>query len=383
MDPITVAQQADALARAWSPPTAPSSWRLTAAMFATLRDDPELLALTTEIPAERLPPLLFSAATTLLVRQLEPEPRRSSYPIAGAPQPELAPNFAREYRAFCLEHRDELRECCDEHRYQMSEPGRCAHLLPGLALAAGSRDVALVDLGTGAGFALALDRYRYLYRHADGTATTVGDAAASVTIETEVRGSYRPPLPSAPPRIVSRVGIDAEPVDLGNPSVRAWLAACTPPEATALTRFERAADVVLAHPVSIQRGDAVDALLGLIADLPADALVCLIDAYVHVFFTPEQLARFGQLVAESGRDRDLDWLSLDPLVPLGPHARRAVVDVDVPNPILQRGRNGGVFGVLGRRSFRDGRSRDSLLALGHPGGAWLEWLSDTSPDARR
>jgi hypothetical protein len=61
-------------------------------------------------------------------------------------------------------------------------------------------------------------------------------------------------------------------------------------------------------------------------------------------------------------------------VPLGPSARRSVVDVAVPEAILQRGRDGGVFGVLGRRAFRDGRTQASLLALGHPGGAWLEWL---------
>ncbi len=345
-------------------------------MFATLRDEPELLELTTEIPADRLPPLLFSAATTFLVRRLEPEPLVRSYPVAGAAQPPLASSFASEYRTFCLEHRRELSELCAVHRYQMSEPGRCAHLLPALALAAGSRPVALVDLGTGAGFALQLDRYRYLYRHADGTHSTVGDDAAPVTIETEVRGSRRPPVPAHPPRIVARVGVDAEPVDLGDATVRAWLAACAPPEAGAVTRFERAADVVLAHPVAVRRGDAVEALPGLIADLPTDALVCLLDAYVHVFLEPEQLARFAALVAEAGRERDLDWLSLDPLVPLGPTARRAVVDVEVPEAILQRGRDGGVFGVLGRRAIRDGLSRSSLLALGHPGGAWLEWLSD-------
>jgi hypothetical protein len=328
-----------------------------------------------EIPDERLPPLLFSAATTLLVRRLRPEPLWRSYPVAGAPQPRLLPSFARDYRAFCLEHRDGLRELCAVHRYQMSEPGRCAHLLPGLALAAESRDVALIDLGTGAGFALQLDRYRYVYRHGDGRRALVGDAAASVVIETEVRGSRPLPLPSAPPRIVARVGVDAEPVDLGDPTVRAWLAACAPPEASALTRFERAADVVLAHPAAVRQSDAVDALLGAIADLPADALICVLDAYVHVFFEPEQLAVFEALVAEAGRDRDLDWLSLDPLVPLGSSPKRAVMnDVQVPASILQRARDGGVFGVLSHRAFREGRSHSSLLALGHPGGAWLEWL---------
>lgn len=377
MDLTSASQQADALARAWSPPGAPSSWGLTAAIFAALRDEPELLELMAEIPEERLPPLLLSAATTLLVLQLRPEPLWRSYPIADAPQPPLSPSFARDYRDFCLGHRQELRELCATHRYQMSEPGRCAHLLPGLALAAGSRDVALVDLGTGAGFALQLDRYRYVYQHADGTSTTVGDEAAPLTIETELRGFHRPPIASTPPHIVARVGVDAEPVDLGDPTVRAWLSACVPPETGAVTRFERAVDVVLSRPVEVRQADAIDALPGLIAELPADALVCVVDAYVHVFFGPEQLRRFFQILLEVGHERDLDWLSLDPLVPLGPHPQRSVVDVDVPSAILQRGREGGVFGVLGRRAFRDGHARGSLLALGHPGGAWLEWIYDT------
>ena len=52
-----------------------------------------------------------------------------------------------------------------------------------------------------------------------------------------------------------------------------------------------------------------------------------------------------------------------------------MIGIDVPPAIAERGRSGGVFGVLGRVSVRDGRSERSLLALGHPGGAWLEWLA--------
>ena len=100
-----------------------------------------------------------------------------------------------------------------------------------------------------------------------------------------------------------------------------------------------------------------------------------LDAYVHVFFTPDELVRFGELVTQAGRERDLEWLSLDPLVPLGPGARRSVIGIDVRPAIVERNRTGGVFGVLGRLSARDGQAERSLLALGHPGGAWLEWLA--------
>jgi len=118
----------------------------------------------------------------------------------------------------------------------------------------------------------------------------------------------------------------------------------------------------------------VQGLPELTAGLPDDALICLLDAYIHAFFEPAQLARFTRLVAELGRERGLDWVSLDPLVPLGPHVRAGVIGVDAPRSILERSRAGGVFRLLSRLAYRDGRSERSLLALGHPSGAWLEWL---------
>jgi hypothetical protein len=377
-DPGAVAAQADLLARAWSPPGAPPSGRLTAAIFATLRSDPELLGLAAEIPAERLPPLLFSAAARYLVRELAPDPLRRSYPVPGRPQPPLHPRFARDFRDFCLDHRDALRELFATRSYRMTEVARCAHVLPALASAAGAREVALVDVGAGAGFALHLDRFRYVYRDEHGMERSVGDPTAQLTIETAVRGGRWPPLPAHPPRVVARLGVDAEPVALVDPDVRRWLAACVPPEAGAVTRFERAADIALAEPATIVRADAADALADLVAELPRDALVCLLDVHVHVQLAPAQLARFAALIAGAGRVRDLDWLSLDPFVPLGPHARRTVIGIDVPAAIVERSRYGGAFGVLGHLALREGRARPALVALWHPGGAWLEWIGSAA-----
>ena len=65
------------------------------------------------------------------------------------------------------------------------------------------------------------------------------------------------------------------------------------------------------------RGSLVDALPAVVAELPPDALVCLVDTYVHVFLPPAELARFDEL-GVLGLGRDVDWVSVDPLVPLGP-----------------------------------------------------------------
>src|SRR5215207_7102282 len=101
-----VREQAAQLATAWSGTGAPSSWSLTAALFATLRDDPDLLALAARIDPDRLPALLFAAAVMALLDRDRSQPLARVLPVPGKQQPPLPPDFAAELRAFCLEHGD-------------------------------------------------------------------------------------------------------------------------------------------------------------------------------------------------------------------------------------------------------------------------------------
>ncbi len=374
-DPRVVADQAGLVATAWSAPQAPASWKLTAAQFATLRDDAELLAIAAEIEPDRLPPLLFSAAATSLVLEYGPQPLREWFPRVGRPQPPLGSGFCDEYRSFCLDHRDRLGELCAIHRYQMNEVGRCAHLLPALAPAiAADRQLALVDIGTGAGLALHLDRYRYVFRGPGDQEVVVGDPRSEVVIDTELRGGQSVPIAPDLPRVAERIGIDVEPLDVGDVAVRRWLEACLPQEVGAVTRFHHAARLALSHPGRLVRGDAFAVLPDVLASIPDDRLVCLTDSYVHVFFSKADLIRFRELVDGAGAERDLDWISLDPLVPMGGGATRSVIGIQAPRELIERNRAEGVFGVLAAVSYREGSRTSGLLAAAHPGGAWLEWL---------
>ncbi|MFZ0091381.1 MAG: DUF2332 domain-containing protein [Solirubrobacteraceae bacterium] len=374
-DPDVVADQAALVAAAWSPADAPESWQLTAAQFTTLGDDRELLAIAAEIEPDRLPPLLFSAAATFLVLESDREPLRDWFPRVGEPQRPLGAGFRDAYRDFCLDRRDRLLELCATHRYQMNEVGRCAHVLPAMAPAiAADREMALVDVGTGAGLALHLDRYRYQFRHPDGRVTTVGDPESRVEISTELRGAQPLPIPSRLPCVSERIGIDVEPLELQDADVRAWIAACLPQEIGAVTRFHHAVEVAMSHDSRLVRGDACTALPAALASIPEDRLVCLVDTFVHVFFPDAELRRFRELVEDLGTRRDLDWISLDPLIPMGHAATSSVIGVAPPADVVERNRVGGVFGVLGVISYRDGARSARLLAIAHPGAAWVQGL---------
>jgi len=365
-DRARVREQALGIAAGWSPADAPASWELTAELFRAIATEPDLLAIAARVPPDRLPPLLLSAAVRYLVTRLRPEPLAGYFPTPGSGQPPLDDGFRTALVAFVREHAGELAQLCAEHRYQMNEVARSADVLAVLGRLDPQRPIALVDLGTGAGLGLQLDRYRY--RFGD---RTLGDPDAALTITPELRG--RPaPLPARMPTIAARLGVDVEPLDLGDHRVREWLAACIPPETTAVDRFAAATEVARAHPADLVRAEVVDDVVGLCARMPEDALLVLVDTYVHVFLTDEQRARFRRQLTELGRD--LVWISVDPLVPLGPGGTESVQYLPVPPRALEASR-AGVTGVVGQLSVsRDGTAEGEVLGLAHPGGAWIEWL---------
>jgi len=371
-DRALVADQARAVAAAWSPADAPPSWWLTAELLTAIAEDDVLLDLAVEVPTERLPALLLSAAIARRVAETG-RPPAAYFPHPGGPQPPRDDGFRPALRAFARAEQETLRRLCRQHRYQMNEVGRSLDVLPALMTVDDPRPLALVDLGTGAGLGLHLDRYGYTYRLPSGDRLVVGDGA-SVSLSCDVRAG-RPPVGDALPRIGSRVGVDSEPLDLSDPATAGWLAACVPPEAGAVTRFADAAAVARALPAPTIRGDLVDVLPEIVASVPGDQLLCLVDTYVHVFLPPAELARFDALVDRIGRERDVEWISVDPLVPLGPHATTTVQGLPVPQHWLADNADGGVFGVIGRVSVRAGRRAGTVLGRAHPGSAWLEWTA--------
>jgi hypothetical protein len=362
--------QAQEVAAGWAPPDAPESWQLTAALFGVIAAHEALLQRLAELPSDRLPALLASAAVSFLVRRDRPMPLAGYFPEPGGPQPGFDAGFFPAARSFVSARLDDVSDICRERRYQMNEVARCAQIALGIAASASPEaPVALVDLGTGAGLGLQLDRYRYLV----GTRSS-GPRAAALTLSCEARGSHLLPRAGLPP-ITERAGIDVSPIDLEDGAARAWLQACAPPEASTLARLDAAVETARRHPVNVIPGDVVDVLPGVLDSLPAGREVIVTDAYLAVFLPPERRARLVGILAAAGRGRRVTWLSLDPLVPLGPSGRDSVQGLALPAQLVRDYQRHGVFAALGARTFDHGTESGRLLARAHPSGQWIEWLS--------
>lgn len=363
--------QALEVAAGWSPPDAPDSWQLTAALFRAIAAHEELLGRLEVLPPDRLPALLASAAISFLVRRDRPVPLAGYFPEPGAPQPRFDAGFYPAASAFFSARLDDIAAICDGRRYQMNEVARCTQIALGIAATAASRadPIGLVDLGTGAGLGLQLDRYRYLL----GTRAS-GFPAAGLSLSCDVRGPYQPPRAELPP-IADRVGIDFNPIDVRDRAATSWLESCAPPEASALARLAAAIEISRQNPVRLVAGDVMEALPAVLDRFPPGRRVVVVDAYMAVFLPPGQRARLAGIMARAGRRRPVTWLSLDPLVPLGPLGHDSVQGLALPASLIRDYQQHGVFAVLAARTFDGDADHGRLLARAHPSGQWVEWLS--------
>jgi len=309
-------------------------------------------------PTQRHPGLLLSALHDRVLAHPEEALARWYPSVTGRPTPAEDPGPA--LRTFFAAHALEIRELVATRRTQTNDPLRCAPLVFAFATVQEEvgRPLGVVELGASAGLLLLLDRYHYEYPGVG----SVGDPRSPVRLVSEPRGSARPPLPARLPEIGSRVGIDLAPVDPRDARETRWLLACILADRLdRVERFRGALALARRDPPRLVRGDFTIRLPEVVAGVPEDQQVCILDSYSLVYLTPEQRAAFAATIAELGRRRDLDWISserpgtipglLEPVPPEDPYAT-----------------------FVAWTAFRDGRRRDRVLARAHTHGAWIEWL---------
>jgi hypothetical protein len=258
-------------------------------------------------PTQRRATLYFAAIHQLVLQGARGDlaafyPDVTETPARGDPVPAL--------RAFLADHARELEALYATRNTQTNEVGRSAFLLPmfGRAAARAQRPLAMIEAGASAGLNLLFDRYFYDY----GAAGSAGDPSSPVRLAPEIHGDVLPPVPRAMPVVVSRVGIDLQPVEVNNDDAIAWLRACIWPEhAARVELFTRAVEIARADPPRVVQGNVLTLLPETITAVPEDVAVCVFHTATLAYFDREERASFGELMAEAGRARDVYWVAAE------------------------------------------------------------------------
>jgi len=319
--------------------------------------DEDLLRLAAQArQGQPVPNLFFAAVQFLLLRGEGPALARWYRTLGGEYLPRSDPFPA--FRAFCLEHRDEIAAIERTRIVQTAHARRCALLLPAFELVSrgfGRRPLALVEVGASAGLNLVWDRYGYAYSNG----SRAGAVGAAVQLTCELHGPLAPPLPEMLPAVGWRLGLDLHPIDLRDPDEALWLRALIwPDEPGRAELLRQAIAVAAAGQPRLIAGDALETLPAALAAAPPDLPLCIFHSFTLNQFSRDGRQRFAELVTEQARTRDLALIALEALSRATP----------VPDLTLRIGAD----------------AEPRLLAHCDAHGAWLEWLdAETATNAGR
>ena len=342
---------------------------------------PDWAALLACAPAPQRLPLLWLAALQERVLALteagERPPLADYYASAG---PARAPDAALETHLgdFIARHRDALAHSIATRTTQTNEIGRCAILWPvlqDLVRTTGRRRIALLDVGCSAGLNLGVDKWRYRYvDDASGAtlATTPPDRdPRAPEIACRVLAGARPAV-DAVAEIVSRTGVDLEPIAVDNPAEVRWLRACLwPHDAERRARFDAAVAIARTQAWPLRAvTDAAAAVDDWLADLPADVMPVVFNSWVLSYFDAPLLRRYADSLLGQVAGRGVAWISADdPTVSRTWWPGKPAVEADA--------RPNATAWTVARLDGRGGVAW-SQAATSHAHGRWLAWGAATA-----
>lgn len=247
-------------------------------------DDPEVLALLSELPRiKQQPNLVFAAARW-----------------HGAP----APGPYAGLREALLEDDGAIRSTILSRSTQTNEVGRLATLTPAFAMLAGDQPLALIEVGASAGLCLYPDRYSYAWATEAGRVT----AGRGPRLDCGVTGRF--PKRVTVPRVASRAGIDLNPLSVTDEDAMAWLANLVWPEQDERReRLRTAVEVARSDPPSLRTGDLLTELPDLVGQVGNGGRVVVFHSAVIAYLEAADRARFHAMMTELVASGRCHWVS--------------------------------------------------------------------------
>jgi hypothetical protein len=289
-------------------------------------------------------PLRFAGALHALARQ--GHKLKALYPPYPAPRPDDLWQAIEQ----ALIHEDAHFQSYLAVAPQTNEVMRSAVLMLGFLTIASQSTLPmhLYEIGASAGLNLHPEKYAYQWGDAHW-----GNPASPVYFKPEWTG-IAPVSTSAPVRILSRQGVDINPINIADPAARNRLQSYVwPDQPERMERLDAALKLVLSTPVALARADAADWLEQTLQPLSGEHSVRVVFHSICWQYLPQTTkmrltAHLEKLGARATQENPLAWLRLE----------EPDSNTIEPNLRLQ--------------IWPDGSDR--LLAHAHPHGRIIHWL---------
>ena len=266
-----------------------------------IADSEELMGIMRRI--EHWPPtnLAFASVHYLLMQDSDTPLRHYYASLVDDPGPPEEATGA--FEEFVLEHEEWIVENSNRRYTQTNESKRCAALLPAV-WETGLERFHLVEIGASAGLNLAMDAYRYRWDEVEW-----GPSGSPVLLEAESRGGRVRPRQV---EILSRVGLDLNPIELDDQEERDWLLALIWPEHTnRRARLERAMKLAKSVPIHMVEGDATETLPEVLSSLPEEDPVVVMNSMALMQFGRDQRESLYRTIEDAGSARPVRRVSFE------------------------------------------------------------------------
>lgn len=328
-------------------------------------DRPDLSEPLLAAPPTQRRALLYFAAVGYLLRTADPgHPLACWYATLGGTRPAGDGEPVAALADFVGTHRAEITALCARKITQTNEVNRAALLRPAwgraaqFATAMGRPEVAIIELGASAGLLLATDRYASRF-HRGRSERTYGQGR--LMIDCDLRGDGWPDHAGTAVPVVSRTGVDLEPIEPGDADGAAWLHACVWPEHTERdARLDLALAMVADLAPTMVAADMRTGLRAALADVPDDVTPCVQTSHAIVYLDADGRGELVRTLASLGTERDMIAVMNEPSV---------VHPWTAPIPGPQAGLTTHITVV----AWRGGTATVEVLAEGDPHGRWLRY----------
>lgn len=242
--------------------------------------DYEMLELSSYAKEGQPIPNLFLGAIHYLLLKGN-EHKLSQYYPSIVEKPKVPQESFPHFRDFCSTYRNQIISILKEKMVQTNEVRRCGYLYPSFSYIYDivKKPLALIEIGTSAGFQLLWDKYLYSYNSDE----IYGDHQSNVHIKSEIKGENIPHLSKISPPVARRYGLDLHINDLSNTEDSLWLNSLIWPEHTERRfLFEKAVACVMDNKDELHfiEGDGVELLPHIIEKIPDNLTICIFHTHV-------------------------------------------------------------------------------------------------------